>query len=51
MNEWTKSRFEEIATSYGRNEILDEIKNQEKANNSLSYLFAAKKKFQTEHCI
>ena len=34
---WTneqKSRFEVVATSYGRNKILDEeIKNQEKANN------------------
>ena len=31
MNEW----------SYGRNKNLDEMKNQEKANNSLSYRFAA----------
>ena len=40
-----KSRFEVVVTSYGRNKNLDdEIKNQEKANNSLSYRFAAIKK-------
>ena len=42
MNEWTKSRSEVVVTSYGRNKNHDEInKNQEKANNSLSYRFAA----------
>ena len=41
MNEWTKSRFEEIVT-YGRNKNLDdELKKQENANNSLRYGFAA----------
>ena len=35
-------RFELIVTSYGRNRNLDDkIKNQEKANKSLSYRFAA----------
>ena len=42
MNERTKSRFEVVVTSYGRNKNLDEeIKNQEKAENSPSYRCAA----------
>ena len=37
-NKWTKSIFEVAVTSYGRNKNRDdEIKNQEKANNSPSY--------------
>ena len=42
MNECTKNRFEFVVTSYGRNMNLDNgIKNQEKANNSSSYRYAA----------
>ena len=42
MHEWIKSRFKIIVTSYGRNKNFDnEIKNQEKANYSLSYRCAA----------
>ena len=47
MNESAKSRFEVVVTSYGRNKNHDDEinkKNQEKANNSLSYRFAAIKK-------
>ena len=41
---WTNEQ-KQIVTSYDRNKNLDdEIKNQEKANNSLSYRFAAIKK-------
>ena len=42
-----KSRFEVVVTSYGRNKNRDDEinkKKQEKANNSLSYRFAAIKK-------
>ena len=41
-----KKQFEVVVTSYGLNKHLDEInkKKQEKANNSLSYRFAAIKK-------
>ena len=43
MNEWTKGRFEVVVTSFGRNKNHDDEikKTQEKANNSLSYRFAA----------
>ena len=42
MKEGTKSRFEVIVTSYGRNTNLDETKkNPKQANNSLSYRFVA----------
>ena len=45
MNASTKSRFEVVVTSYGRNKNRDdELKKQEKANNSLSYRCAANKK-------
>ena len=38
----TKTRFEVVVTSYGRNKNLDyEIKNQEKANNSANYCCGA----------
>ena len=40
MKERTKSRSEVVVTSYGRNRDLEEIKNQETANNSLYYRFA-----------
>ena len=46
MNERTKSRFQLVVTSYGRNKYLDEIKNQKKANNSPRYRCAAIKKRQ-----
>ena len=39
-----KNRFEVVVTSYGRQILTKQIKNQEKANNSLSYHFAAIKK-------
>ena len=51
MNELTKSRFEVVVTSYGRNKNLNDginLKNQEKANISLSYQFAAIKKVKNE---
>ena len=42
MNERTKSRFEVVVTSYGRNKNGEnEIKKQEKANNSPNYRYAA----------
>ena len=45
--EWTKSRFELAVTSYGCNKILEETKNQEKANNSPSYRSVAiKEKYE-----
>ena len=37
MIEWTQSRFQVIVTSYSRNKKLDEMKNQQKANDSPSY--------------
>ena len=48
MNEWTKGRFEVVVTSYGRNKNRDK-KNKEKANNSLSYRYAAIKKLQCQN--
>ena len=43
MNERTKSRFEVVATSYGRNKNRDDKikKNHEKSNNSPKYRCAA----------
>ena len=41
MNDWTKSRFEVIVTSYGGIKNLDDEIKQETANNILSYRFAA----------
>ena len=49
MNQWTKSRFKAVVTSYGRNKNRDDEikKNQEKAKNSPSYRCAAIKKMFT----
>ena len=43
-NEWTKSRFEVVVTSNGRNKNRDAEKKQEEANNSTRYRCAAIKK-------
>ena len=53
MMEWTKCRFEvAILTSYGRNKnSVDELKNQQKANNSLSYRFEAINKNNCDFCL
>ena len=46
MNEWTKSRFDVVVKSYGRNKNRDDEikKNQGKANNNPSYRCVAIKK-------
>ena len=49
MNEWKNSSFEVVVTTYGRNKNRDdEIKNQEKANNSPSYRCAAINKWKLD---